>query len=133
VTVLVLEKGYVRDNLLSRVPLLSQNFLGPFLQATYRWTEPVEGMGGKKAKMWTAEALGGAARVNGGLVTRGTPAGYDEWKEELGMDDWGWKSVEPFFKKSEKAVGKENSAWRGHDGMSFCSPSPQVCFPPLPD
>lgn len=116
VSVLVLEKGRVRDNLLSRIPLMSQNFMFPWLQATYRWSDPVAGIAGKRARLWTAEGLGGAARINAMLLTRGVPGGYIEWKEELGLEEWGWESVEPAFRRSETAVGREDDVWRGHDG-----------------
>jgi choline dehydrogenase-like flavoprotein len=117
VTVLVLEKGHVNDNLYSRIPLMSQNMLGPFLQAMFRWSEPVDAIAGRSAQLWTAEGVGGATRINGGLVTRGAPAGYKAWKNEFGLTDWGWESLEPWFRGMEKAVGKEKSPWRGQSGL----------------
>jgi choline dehydrogenase-like flavoprotein len=50
------------------------------------------------------------------LVTRGVPAGYIDWAENYGLDDWGWEQVEPYFRKCEKAVAHPDASHRGHDG-----------------
>ncbi|KAK3380987.1 hypothetical protein B0H63DRAFT_434366 [Podospora didyma] len=116
VSVLVLEKGRVNDNFLSRIPLLSQNFQFPLLQAVLRLSEPIGAVGGRKALLWTAEAVGGASRINALLLTRGLPAGYDRWARDFGLTDWGWDEVEPFFRKSERALLRSKTTHRGHDG-----------------
>ncbi|KAK1760007.1 alcohol oxidase [Echria macrotheca] len=116
VTVLVLEKGRVRDNLLSRMPLLSQAFRLPGLQSVKRKSEPVAHLGGAKMEIWSAEAIGGATRINGMLLTRGVPGGYQQWATEFGLDQWSWDKVEPYFRRSENAVGRPDATYRGHDG-----------------
>lgn len=35
---------------------------------------------------------------------------------ELGLADWGWEQVEPYFRKVENAVDRPESQSRGHDG-----------------
>lgn len=119
VTVLVLEKGYVKDNLVSRMPLLSQNmFLGDTLQVqSTRWSEPIPEANGRRTRLWTSEGLGGATRLNAMLLTRGCRADYAGWSEELGLDDWGWDQVEPYFRGIENAIDQPAScSTRGHDG-----------------
>lgn len=116
VSVLVLEKGRVSDTFLSRIPLLSQNYRFTSLQTLSRLSEPIKEVGGRRARLWTAEAVGGATRVNGMLLTRGVPGGFNGWASEFGLADWSWEKVEPFFRKSENSVGHPGAAHRGHGG-----------------
>ncbi|KAK2613228.1 hypothetical protein N8I77_000152 [Diaporthe amygdali] len=118
VTVLVIEKGHVKDNIVSRIPLLSQNiFLGDPLQVqSTRWSEPIPEANGRRVRIWTAEGLGGASRINAMLMTRGCRADYVAWSKELGLSDWGWEQVEPYFRKIENAVERPDSQTRGHNG-----------------
>ncbi|KAK3693074.1 hypothetical protein B0T22DRAFT_33449 [Podospora appendiculata] len=117
VSVLVLEKGRVKDNFLSRIPLLSQNFFFPFLQVvSSRFSEPISYIQNRAVRLWTAEGVGGATRINGMLLTRGIPGGYNQWAQDFGLTDWGWNEVEPYFRKSENAVGRLSAAHRGHAG-----------------
>ncbi|KAI1771542.1 hypothetical protein F4818DRAFT_454661 [Hypoxylon cercidicola] len=115
VTVLVLEKGGVKDNLVSRVPLLSQNFfLGDPLQVlSTRWSEPMTGANGRKNQLWTVEGMGGNSRINAMLWTRGVPGDYASWAE-MGLRDWSWENVEPYFRKMENATAHPDSILRGH-------------------
>lgn len=115
-SVLLLEKGRVRDNVLSRMPLMSQNFFLPWLQVVKdRYSEPIEACDGKKTQLWGAEALGGGSRINVMLVTRGLPGGYNGWAE-MGLTDWSWEKVEPYFRKMETAKGHPGKPYRGHGG-----------------
>ncbi|KAM7187992.1 hypothetical protein V8F20_010727 [Naviculisporaceae sp. PSN 640] len=119
VSVLVLEKGYVKDNFISRVPLMSQNFwLGDALQAKRQFTEPMSKVNNRRNGIWSSEGLGGTSRINGMLMTRGLPGGYNEWAEKYGLTDWSWDRVEPYFRKSENATLAHgpDAKHRGHDG-----------------
>ncbi|KAF3762951.1 alcohol oxidase [Cryphonectria parasitica EP155] len=118
VSVLVLEKGRVKDIFLSRIPLVSQNFLfgDKFQVVSDHFSEPAPQANGLKMKLWTAEGLGGASRINGMVMTRGAPGDYNAWAQEMGLDDWSWEHVEPFFQKSENAVAHPASSARGHNG-----------------
>ncbi|KAK3342247.1 GMC oxidoreductase-domain-containing protein [Neurospora tetraspora] len=104
VSVLLLEKGRVHDNFLSRIPLLSQNFEFPFLQSVRRDSDPIPAANGRRAALWTAEALGGATRINALLWTRGVAGGYNAWAEEYGLEHWSWDMVDPWFRKTEDVV-----------------------------
>lgn len=79
VSVLVLERGHVKDKLLSRSPLLSQNFFfGDTLQVVSdRYSDPSLEANGERLRLPTTEGLGGASRINGMFMTRGTPADYN--------------------------------------------------------
>ncbi|KAJ8128537.1 hypothetical protein O1611_g5096 [Lasiodiplodia mahajangana] len=117
VSVLVIEKGYVKDNLVSRMPLLSQNmFFGDALQVQgNRWSEPIPGANGRRNRLWAVEGLGGATRMNGMLWTRGFPGDYAAWSE-MGLEDWTYQKLEPYFRRIENAIAHPNSKFRGHDG-----------------
>lgn len=121
----MLEKGRVEDSWYNRIPLLGQNYEFPWMQAVSRLSEPIRELGGRRMKLWTAEAVGGATRINGMLLTRGVPGGYNEWAQSFGLSDWAWDKVEPFFKKSENAVGHPGAPHRGHSGpMESRQPAP---------
>ncbi|KAK8867602.1 alcohol oxidase [Apiospora arundinis] len=70
-SVLVIDKGHVRDNMVSRIPLVSQNmFLGDLLQVQGdRWTEPMPGANRRRNRLWAVEGIGGASCMNAMLWT----------------------------------------------------------------
>ena len=118
-TVLVLDKGHVKDTMLSRIPLISQSFgLADRLQIQQtRWSEPMPGANNRRNRLWGAEAVGGGSRVNAMLWTRGAPGDYAAWAD-MGLADWGWESVEPYFRRVENALAHPESTARGHQGLS---------------
>ncbi|KAK8036633.1 choline dehydrogenase [Apiospora phragmitis] len=117
VSVLVIDKGHVGDNVVSRMPLLSQNmFLGDMLQVQgNRWSEPIPGANDRRNRLWAVEGIGGASRMNAMLWTRGYPGDYAAWSE-LGLHDWSYEKLEPYFQKMENAVAHPSSKARGHEG-----------------
>ncbi|KAI1478786.1 putative GMC oxidoreductase [Daldinia eschscholtzii] len=117
VSVLVIEKGHVNDNIVSRMPLLSQNmFLGDILQVqSNRWSEPLPSVNRRRSRLWAVEGIGGATRMNGMLWTRGFPGDYAAWSE-MGLGDWTYNKVEPYFRKIENATVHPKSEARGHGG-----------------
>ncbi|KAK6953887.1 hypothetical protein Daesc_003849 [Daldinia eschscholtzii] len=116
VSVLLIEKGHVNDNIVSRMPLLSQNmFLGDILQVqSNRWSEPLPGANRRRNRLWAVEGIGGATRMNGMLWTRGFPGDYATWSE-MGLGDWAYNKVEPYFRKMENAIAHPKSETRGHE------------------
>lgn len=60
----------------------------------------------RESLVFRAELLGGASRVNNEVYTRGTKGDYEGWKE-MGCEGWGWKDVEPYFRKMERVVGED--------------------------
>jgi choline dehydrogenase-like flavoprotein len=121
----------VKSNLLSRMPLMSQNiFLGDLLQVqSTRWTEPIPGLNGRQNRMWAAEAVGGASRINALLWTRGTPGDYEAWASDFGLDEWCWEKVEPYFRRMENAMSDPESEDRGHGGKHLVAGSARRGMP----
>ncbi|MET0896087.1 MAG: GMC family oxidoreductase N-terminal domain-containing protein [Acidimicrobiia bacterium] len=64
--------------------------------------------------------LGGSSSINGQVWTRGNAADYDEWAS-LGCDGWDYRSVLPYFKRSEHfaAGGDEYRGGRGPVSVSY--------------
>ncbi|OAA61784.1 Glucose-methanol-choline oxidoreductase [Niveomyces insectorum RCEF 264] len=117
VSVLLLERGPLNDRFWTRIPLLTQNYAFSWLPGvTDRYSEPIAACNDRRFPLPTGEALGGTTRLNGLLVTRGVPAGYNEWADSLGLADWGWDAVEPYFRKLETALSDPDKAYRGHHG-----------------
>jgi len=48
------------------------------------------------------------------IYTRGNPKDYDEW-ESAGNTGWGWKSVLPYFLKSERCNIPEYNSSQAHN------------------
>lgn len=121
ITVLVLEKGHVKDNVVSRMPLLSHNMFpgNPLQVQSTRWSEPIQEANGRRTTIWTAEGLGGATRMNAMLFTRGFRADHVAWSKELGLFDWGWEQVEPYFRKIKNSVEHPESESRGNDDKIY--------------
>lgn len=63
-------------------------------------TEPQPELMNRRGFQPRGRALGGSSAINAMLYVRGHPTDYDEWAE-LGADGWDWRSVLPYFLKSE--------------------------------
>jgi choline dehydrogenase len=82
-------------------------------------TEPCEGSGNRNIIWPRGRVLGGSSSINGLLYIRGQHADYDNW-ERLGAHGWDYRSVLPFFKRSEGYEGGESEyhGGRGELGVS---------------
>ncbi|KAF2829894.1 choline dehydrogenase [Ophiobolus disseminans] len=120
VSVLLIERGHVKNSLVSRMPLLSQNlFWTDTLQVQSTiWSEPIHGAYGRSNRLWAVNGVGGGSRLNAMLWTRGWPGNYNTWSN-MGLEDWAWDKVEPYFRRLEHVTGppdKIQSGARGHNG-----------------
>jgi choline dehydrogenase len=77
-------------------------------------TEPCEGTAGRNVRWPRGRILGGSSSINGLLYIRGQHGDYDEWAS-LGATGWDYRSVLPYFKRSERYEGGE-SAYHGAGG-----------------
>ncbi|KAK1255647.1 hypothetical protein MKX07_007906 [Trichoderma sp. CBMAI-0711] len=115
VSVLLLEKGFVNDSLIGRIPLLS---LHPSMPGTaaVKYLSQLSTAVNRKLSLFWGEALGGSTRINAMVLTRGPPSNYNDWSQEYGLKNWAWEKVEPYFIKSENAIGHPTAQYRGHQG-----------------
>jgi choline dehydrogenase len=60
------------------------------------------------------KVLGGSSGINGLMFIRGDRHGFDAW-ENSGATDWNYDALLPYFKRSERAPGRE-PAYRGTNG-----------------
>ncbi|KAK4201024.1 putative GMC oxidoreductase [Triangularia verruculosa] len=79
-------------------------YSGRALGGPYDWhfqTTPQPGLGGRTLPWNRGRVLGGSSALNYMTWNRGSKEDYDAW-EELGNAGWGWDSLLPYFKKSER-------------------------------
>ncbi|KAJ4338987.1 hypothetical protein N0V95_007907 [Ascochyta clinopodiicola] len=96
-TVLVIENGYIVDDVSTQVPS-SANSLNTGLMYDIT-SAPNANIGGQTKPVWVGNVVGGGSVVNGMAFDRASAADYDAW-ERLGNRGWNWNSLLPYFKKS---------------------------------
>ncbi|KAJ8108653.1 hypothetical protein OPT61_g8023 [Boeremia exigua] len=96
-TVLVIENGYISDDISTQVPSYA-NSLNKGLMYDIT-SAPNAAIGGETRPVWVGNVVGGGSVVNGMAFDRASSADYDAW-ERLGNVGWNWKSLLPYFKKS---------------------------------
>jgi choline dehydrogenase-like flavoprotein len=117
-SILVIESGESVDNDATEIPYKANDFTA---SAGLLWngitSKPEPGLGNASYSVLVAKVLGGGSVINGMVYDRGSAADYDAW-EALGNKGWGWKGMEPYFKKgttfqppSEKTVEAFNITW----------------------
>ncbi|KZZ88343.1 Glucose-methanol-choline oxidoreductase [Moelleriella libera RCEF 2490] len=103
-SVLIIDKGHAKDDIVSHIPLMSQNMsLDHRMQLQGNlWSEPVLSAKERRNQLWGVEGLGGASRVNGMIWTRGFPGDYAAWSE-MGLQDWAYEKLESYFRVTQVA------------------------------
>ncbi|KAJ5998620.1 hypothetical protein N7451_006430 [Penicillium sp. IBT 35674x] len=99
-TVAVIEAG---ESVLNNFNVSTPYGYGRAFDTPIDWayqTEDQEYAGGKKQTMRAGKALGGTSTINGMSYTRAQNAQIDAW-ESVGNKGWNWKSLLPYYKKSE--------------------------------
>ncbi len=79
------------------------------------YSVPQARLGGRTIHVPRGKALGGSSSMNSMIYIRGLPSDYENWKKQ-GCDDWGWDSVLPWFKLSEKNLLSQDPDYHGFDG-----------------
>ncbi|KAJ6509683.1 aryl-alcohol oxidase precursor [Mycena vulgaris] len=104
ISVLVLEAGVSNDGVLvSVVPFLDLELISG--QNPYSWnytTTPQSGLNGRALGYPRGYILGGCSSHNGMAYTRGAADDFNRYAQLTGDDGWSWKSVFPYFLKTEK-------------------------------
>lgn len=112
--VLLLEAGGKASHPYIRMPL---GFLQALRNPALTWqfaSEPEPHLGGKVFPLPRGRVLGGSSSINGTVHFRGHPLDFDDWAA-LGCTGWDYKSVLPYFKRSEDHWAGGNP-WRGKGG-----------------
>jgi len=104
--VLLLEAGGQDRNFWLRLPVgYFRTIYDPRFSRVFD-TEPCEGTAGRNVPWPRGRILGGSSSINGLLYIRGQRGDYEEWAR-LGAEGWDYRSVLPFFKRSERYEGGE--------------------------
>ena len=101
VTVLLIERGDVKDTFISRVPLLSSHFASDGSRSHVVLSAPQTHLDGRQLEIISGNSLGGASKINAMMYTRGLPAEFELW-EAMGNEGWGYRDLLPYFMKGEK-------------------------------
>jgi len=102
-TVTVIEPGPDdRDN-----PAVTNPFrLGEALNSKIDWaynTTPQDEVGGRTLQYHAGKLVGGTSMINGLNYIRADASQIDAW-EALGATGWNWRSMQPYYKRSEHFV-----------------------------
>jgi len=113
-TVLLLEAGGKNSRMDLSIPGAYSMLFRTSVDWAY-WTEPQPFAGGRRIFIPRGKTLGGSSSINAMAYVRGNRADFDEW-ESLGNKGWGYESVLPYFKKSEKNADLAGE-FHGKDGL----------------
>lgn len=95
-TVLVIENGYLVDDITTRVPSFANSINAPLM---YDITSAYDAGTGGTHPVWVGNVVGGGSVINGMAFDRASAADYDAW-EQLGNTGWNFNSLLSYFKKS---------------------------------
>jgi 4-pyridoxate dehydrogenase len=120
--VLVLEAGGWDNDPLIGIPILwGRNAL----QRRHDWnysTEPEATLAGQRLPIYRGKVIGGSSSINAMAYVRGHRGDYERWAG-LGLPQWSYAHVLPYFKRQETWEGGADS-YRGGDGpLTTCRPS----------
>ncbi len=105
--VLLLEAGGADRNFWVRLPVgYFKTIYDPRFSRVFD-TVPCEGTAGRNVLWPRGRILGGSSSINGLLYIRGQHRDFDEWAQ-LGATGWDYRSVLPYFKRSERYEGGGN-------------------------
>ena len=114
-TVCVLEAGPRDWNPFLHIPAgYIKTLQNPRLTWQFR-TEPSAGSAGRTIGTTQGRVLGGSSAINGLVQNRGQDLDFDHWAQR-GNRGWSYAEVLPYFRRSEKRLGKSDEKYRGRDG-----------------
>jgi len=127
--VLLLEAGKPDDKQEIRIPVA----FSKLFHTEYDWnftTEPEVATGDRRRYWPRGKTLGGSSSLNAMMYVRGHRTDYDQW-QQAGNAGWGYDSVLPLFRKSERFIGGNgDTAFHGGEGPlvvgSQTSPNPMT-------
>ena len=115
VTVCVLEAGPPDRHPFIHVPA---GFIKMLFNPAYTWqfkTEPTARTGGREIATTQGRTIGGGSSINGMVYNRGQAADFDHWAQR-GNRGWGYADILPYFKRTERRIGGDESEFHGREG-----------------
>ena len=121
-SVLLLEAGGKDSSPLIHIPAgTAKIWNNPKYNWSYR-SEPEPHMDNRRLYHPRGKVLGGSSSINMTAYVRGNSGDYDRWGQ-MGLTDWTYEKVLPYFKKSENYL-TDKSDFRGQDGPMKTAISP---------
>jgi choline dehydrogenase len=120
-TVVLLEAGGLAT------PAVSPQEWAVLLNTDVDWafvSVPQHGLAGRVVPYPRGKVLGGSSSINAMAHIRGHRLNYDEWVAE-GASGWGYDDLLPYFRRSEKAPGRD-PRYRGTEGPMEVAPPPAM-------
>lgn len=111
----VIENGHIDDSPTTSIPYFANIINTAAMHPIMGAPEPF--LNNLTFPVRVANVVGGGSVVNGMQFDRGTNADYDAW-EHLGNPGWGWKSLEPYFRKLFKFTPPSESTQKEF-GITF--------------
>jgi choline dehydrogenase len=121
VRVLLLEAGVAKPPSAVADPAAWFTLAGTSVDWAYE-TAPQAGTDDAVHPWPRGKVVGGSSAINGMMHVRGDRSSYDAW-ETAGATGWNYRSMLPFFKRSERAVGGDPT-YRGLNGPMEVAPGP---------
>ena len=121
--VLLVEAGAAAGPELMAVPPAWPSLIGSSVDWGYS-TVPQSGTNNLIHPYPRGKVLGGSSSINAMAFLRGHRAGYDAWAQN-GAVGWDYQNLLPFFKRSERAAGRDPN-YRGAEGPMQVSPPVDV-------
>lgn len=114
-TVCLVEAGPRDLNPLIHIP---SGYIKNIYSKTLTWnfeSEPSPGTNNRRFSLPQGRVLGGSSSINGLNYVRGQAIDYDSWAQR-GNPGWSYTEVLPYFRRSERRIGKGDDRFRGKDG-----------------
>ena len=112
--VLLLESGSWDTGFWTKIPVGYFRTINNEKVTKHTLTKPSESIAGRSIDWPRGHVVGGSSSVNGLAFIRGQKENFDRWAD-LGLSEWSYKDVLPFFRKLENFSG-EASQFHGSLG-----------------
>jgi choline dehydrogenase len=110
--VLLLEAGGSDRRFWIRLPIgYGRTFFDERINWKYH-TEPEPALNGQSGYWPRGKVLGGSSSINAMVYCRGLPGDFEDWCAR-GNPGWGWRDVEPVFRRTERRVDAQGRAADG--------------------
>jgi choline dehydrogenase len=120
-SLLVIEAGPMDYNLMIHIPAgVYSAWRNPKLNWNFM-SEAEEFLDGRSVFTPRGRVLGGSSSINSMVYMRGHPLDFDGWRDEHGLQGWGYEDCLPYFKAGE-SYARGADTWRGDQGLLGVSP-----------
>ena len=106
-SVLLLESGKWDTGFWTKIPVGYFRTINNLKVTKHTLTEPSDTIAGRSIDWPRGHVVGGSSSVNGLAFIRGQKENFQRWAE-LGLSDWSYDNVLPFFRKLENFSGPES-------------------------